>query len=115
MTKSSMDRVRAFSLSFNLASISWCRGEGGREGEPFGEGLLLHVNPLLLNRQHVHGEDMPGPIGKARFKIHGRLPNRGSGDGAFDNRETMQGRGLLLFLRRRSPEQRTRSELVQSQ
>ena len=29
MTKSSMDRVRAFSLSFNLASISWCRGEGG--------------------------------------------------------------------------------------
>lgn len=31
---------------------------------PFGEGLLLHINPLLLNRQHLRSRRRhSGPIG----------------------------------------------------
>lgn len=56
VTKSSMDRLRAFSLSFSLSIVSEGSSEGGVIPIPFSEGLLLHINPLLLDRQHLGGD-----------------------------------------------------------
>lgn len=33
----------------------------GRKDGPFCEGLLLHINPLLLDRQHLDSGRHPGP------------------------------------------------------
>lgn len=100
VTKSSIDKVRAFSLSFSLAWVSRRRGGKWPGDLPFGEGLLLHVNPLLLNRQHDQSEDMPGPIGNQgsrKISAPSGLPNRGMEDGAFDNRvDCHKGRGVSL-------------------
>jgi len=39
---------------------------GAEEDGPFSEGLLLHINPLLLDRQHLDNSGIQGlgPIGK---------------------------------------------------
>lgn len=66
VTRSSIAKLLAFSLSFNLW---WFLGQfialllmSALEGtQPFCEGLLLHVNPLLLNRQHRRSGRHPGP------------------------------------------------------
>lgn len=54
-TRSAMKTLRAFNLSLSLVSLSVYRGdeeEGDMEEIPFGKGLFLDIDPLLLDGQH---------------------------------------------------------------